>query len=141
MHAGSSAGVWRRESYHNPTPAALPPSQAGPAPPTPPIPRVLTQALALLLLQALMAVLPVMVGMAIVLAVRHDPEFMVQSPLSPVLKRRSRAASMSIGCLEHKSKGSIPAKPGVPASSELGRDQGAGVGGRQEGHEKERPME
>lgn len=87
-----------------------------------------------------MAVLPVMVGMAIVLAVRHDPEFMVQSPLSPVLKR-SRAASMSIGCLEHKSKGSIPAKPGVPASSELGRDQGAGGGGRQEGHEKERPME
>lgn len=67
--------------------------------------------------------LPVMVGKATVLALRHDPEFMVQSPLSLVLMRRLRTASMSIRCREHKSKGSSLAKPRVPASRELERDQ------------------
>ena len=67
--------------------------------------------------------LPVMVGKATVLALRHDPEFMVQSPLSLVLMRRLRAASMSTGCREHKSEGSSLAKPRVPASWELERDQ------------------
>lgn len=67
--------------------------------------------------------LPVMVGKATVLALRHDPEFVVQSPLSLVLMRRLRAASMSTGCQEHKSEGSSLAKPRVPASQELERDQ------------------
>lgn len=67
--------------------------------------------------------LPVTVGKATVLALGHDPEFMVQSPLSLVLMRRLRAASMSIGCWERKSEGSSLAKPRVPASRELERDQ------------------
>lgn len=82
------------------------------------------RALVLLLLQTLSAtLLPVMVAMAAVLALRQDPEFMVQSPLSLICVRELGAAWKSISHLEHKSKGSTLAEPEVPANGELGRDQ------------------
>lgn len=75
-------------------------------------------------MQALSAtLLPVTVGTAIVQALRHEPEFMVQSPLTLVFIRGLKAAWMSISRLEHKPKGNTLAEPGVPANLELGRDQ------------------
>lgn len=52
-----------------------------------------------------------MVGMAIVLALRHDAEVMTQSFMSLVLVIRLEVACVSIRCLEHNSKGSTLAKP------------------------------
>lgn len=111
-------------SFQTPTPppASLPPALLFPCPTHPG--HLLTRALVLLLLQTLSAtLLPVMVAMAAVLALRQDPEFMVQSPLSLICVRELGTAWRSINHLEHKSKGSTLAEPEVPANGELGRDQ------------------
>jgi hypothetical protein len=91
----------------------------------------------MLLLQALVpTVLPLMVGTAIVLALWHDsPEFTLLLSLMVELG----VVWMNIGHLEHESKGSSLAKPGVPARSRY-ESAGRRAEGRQEGHEKEKSV-
>lgn len=102
---------------------------------------ILTWAL-MLLLQALIGILlPLMVGTAIVMVLRHDPpEFIVQSPLSLGFMMGPDIAWMSNGHLEEECKGSTPAKLGVPVRFRYKSGAGRKAERRQEGCEKERLM-